>query len=168
MAKAKRNQKTVETESAPVADSQTNTVETPTTDNQTEQKTDTNIMEFKKVSTHKNGLTSYSVVGLRGSIYVGAGVFGKGVEPPDTIEVNSPLLVQPTAEQIERANKRAERKTRVRATLSERLAKAEEKAKKAAERAAKLKERADKEAAKNAPAPAAAEAFPADSTAATE
>lgn len=119
-------------------------------------------MQFQKVSTHKNGLTSYSTVGLRGSIYIGKGVFGKDATPPETIEVVAEGLVAPTPEQIERAQKRAARKTRVQTSLAERAAKAKEKAEKAAARAAKLEARLAKQnapAATEAPAPAAEPAF---------
>lgn len=102
-------------------------------------------MTFTKVSTHKNGLTSYSTPGLRGSIYVGKGVFGKDSAPPTTIEISADGLVQPTAEQIERANKRAARKERVSTSLAERAAKAQAKAEKAAANAKKLADRLAKQ-----------------------
>lgn len=138
-----------------VADAPSNVVasqsEQPVTATETNNDTvtkDSNVMTFTKVSTHKNGLTSYSTPGLRGSIYVAKGVFGES-GAPETIEVTGEGMIVPTAEQVEKARKRAERKTRVRATLAERAAKAEEKAKKAAERAAKLAARLAKQ---NAPA----------------
>jgi hypothetical protein len=144
MAKKKAAKEIVAMAAADVAESPVEQVADATANTDTAQ-TDTKIMNFQKVSTHKNGLTSYSIVGLRGSIYVGKGVFGKDVEPPDTIEVASPLLVEPTADQIERANKRAERKTRVKTSLAERIEKARVKAEKAAVRFAKLQLKAAKE-----------------------
>jgi hypothetical protein len=139
----------VANESATVVGSQSENTEVATDNLVTEtngQKGST--MQFQKVSTHKNGLTSYSVTGLRGSIYVGKGVFGDN-PPADTLEISATGLVEPTAEQIARATKRAERKTRVQTSLAERAAKAQAKAEKAAANAAKLAARLAKQ---NAPA----------------
>lgn len=152
----------VETGSEVMVDSpseNTGVTETPNTET-TDTVTENTSMQFQKVSTHKNGLTSYSTPGLRGSIYIGKGVFAKDAIPPDTIEVVAENLVAPTAEQIEKANKRAERKTRVKATLAERAAKAQAKAEKAAANAAKLQARLAKQN------PAEGTAAPAEGTAA--
>jgi hypothetical protein len=129
----KKTDATAESACVPVADvaqSETSTTVSASADGAAQENTNM-LLTFTRRGEQKNGMVSYSLEGLRGSIYVNKSLFAGDL--PQTIDIGAEGLATPGAAKV---------------TSAEKLTKMQEAATKAADRAKKATDRAEKAAAK--------------------
>jgi hypothetical protein len=107
---------------------------------------ETHVQTFIKRRNYKNGGASYSLTGLRGSIYISGGVFDGDAPETIVIDAVNARFAAPNAKTLERKAQVAERKAQREAKKAAReQARAEKKAAREQKQAARAEKKAKKE-----------------------